>query len=116
MDEELKAKWVAALRSGKYTQTKGTLRDDRGFCCLGVLLDVWGDCNGGWDGDVYRYETRDIEGEIELESELGKLSKLLLGDKEGEEGILIGMNDGDHLKGMVQQPFNVIADYIEANL
>ena len=43
MDKELKAKWVAALRSGKYKQGQGRLRSvDDTFCCLGVLADVEG--------------------------------------------------------------------------
>ena len=29
-------KWVKALRSEKYNQTRGTLQDSRGYCCLGV--------------------------------------------------------------------------------
>jgi hypothetical protein len=40
MNDEWKAKWVAALTSGKYKQTKGTLTDKNGFCCLGVLCDI----------------------------------------------------------------------------
>lgn len=32
--------WLEALRSGKYTQTIGTLQDSKGFCCLGVACDV----------------------------------------------------------------------------
>lgn len=40
MNKEIKDKWVAALRSGEYKQTKGKLRDDSGFCCLGVLCDL----------------------------------------------------------------------------
>jgi DNA-directed RNA polymerase subunit N (RpoN/RPB10) len=42
MDKELKAKWVAALRSGEYQQGYATLYDsgiDR-YCCLGVLISV----------------------------------------------------------------------------
>lgn len=35
-----KAKWVKALRSGKYAQTQGELKNDDGFCCLGVLREV----------------------------------------------------------------------------
>lgn len=42
MDAELKAKWVAALRSGEYEQTTGALRKEGGYCCLGVLCDVVG--------------------------------------------------------------------------
>ena len=32
--------WVAALRSGDYTQTEGSLNDGEGFCCLGVLCNL----------------------------------------------------------------------------
>jgi hypothetical protein len=36
-----KAAWVAALRSGRYTQGKEYLRDrDNRFCCLGVYCDL----------------------------------------------------------------------------
>lgn len=34
-------KWVAALRSGKYKQSKFSLRTDEGYCCLGVLCDLY---------------------------------------------------------------------------
>ena len=38
MDKKLKAKWVAALTSEKYSQTQHRLRDGfGGYCCLGVL-------------------------------------------------------------------------------
>ncbi len=40
MDQEFKAKWVAALRSGKYVQGKGALAKDGRFCCLGVAADL----------------------------------------------------------------------------
>lgn len=33
-------RWVKALRSGKYTQERGYLRTENGFCCLGVLCDI----------------------------------------------------------------------------
>lgn len=33
-------KWVDALRSDDYNQCTGQLRDDSGFCCLGVATDV----------------------------------------------------------------------------
>lgn len=33
-------KWVEALRSGKYKQTRKGLRDAMGFCCLGVACEV----------------------------------------------------------------------------
>ena len=34
--------WVAALRSGKYEQQKGTLKGAEGYCCLGVLCSING--------------------------------------------------------------------------
>ena len=41
LDPEIKAKWLEALRSGKYEQGKGCLRDHEGkYCCLGVLADI----------------------------------------------------------------------------
>jgi hypothetical protein len=43
MNYDLATKWVKALRSGEYKQTKNVLKDERGrFCCLGVLCDVMG--------------------------------------------------------------------------
>lgn len=40
MNPELKAKWVAALRSGKFQQGRGQLRKGDEYCCLGVLCKV----------------------------------------------------------------------------
>ena len=40
MNKEIKARWVDALRSGVYTQTTGALRNEKGYCCLGVLCDL----------------------------------------------------------------------------
>ena len=42
MNQEIKKQWVAALRSGKYKQTKGTLietskKEGLSYCPLGVL-------------------------------------------------------------------------------
>ena len=45
MTQELKEKWVAALRSGEYSQCKASLKEDAGngtvgYCCLGVLREI----------------------------------------------------------------------------
>jgi hypothetical protein len=37
---EIKARWVAALRSGEYDQGTGQLRSYGRFCCWGVLCDL----------------------------------------------------------------------------
>lgn len=42
MKPEIKAKWVEALRSGKYTQGREQLcTPDGKMCCLGVLTDLY---------------------------------------------------------------------------
>lgn len=39
---EVKAKWIAALTSGEYKQGRNWLRtSEDGFCCLGVLCDLY---------------------------------------------------------------------------
>ena len=40
MKTDIKKLWIAALRSGKYKQGRGRLRDGNKFCCLGVLCDL----------------------------------------------------------------------------
>ena len=40
MKEEIKDRWVEALRSGKYKQGKRVLKQGENFCCLGVLCDI----------------------------------------------------------------------------
>ncbi len=49
MKAAVKKKWVAALKSGEYKQTRKELRNKDGFCCLGVLCDL------------YKEETKDGE-------------------------------------------------------
>lgn len=47
--KDLLKRWVKALRSGKYKQTRDVLHDSEGFCCLGVLCDVLNeDVQGQW--------------------------------------------------------------------
>ena len=40
MNNTIKKRWVAALRSGKYRQGTEALRSGNTFCCLGVLCDL----------------------------------------------------------------------------
>lgn len=51
MNPEIKAKWVAALRSGEYVQTQAVLRTGDGFCCLGVLCDLYD--KEGWGKEFF---------------------------------------------------------------
>ena len=41
MNSQIKQQWATALRSGKYTQDTGSLQTEKGFCCLGVLCDLY---------------------------------------------------------------------------
>ena len=38
--KEVMELWIKSLRSGKYKQTQACLKNDEGFCCLGVLCDL----------------------------------------------------------------------------
>lgn len=41
MNPIVKKKWLKALRSGKYKKTTHALHCGKGFCCLGVLTDLY---------------------------------------------------------------------------
>lgn len=108
LSPEIKAKWVEALRSGKYEQGKHELLNERGaYCCLGVLAHVMG------------------VADIEREPSLDELHLDVLGpwDRPGDEDFDTDnpetwTTDQRHLAGMNDSgcTFAEIADYIEANL
>lgn len=116
MDPELKAKWLEALRSGRYQQGHGALRSAaQCYCCLGVLADIrdpslWSDKANEQPSTelpaLYTYNNRCVEMlNFDLQRELGIYDVA---------GRLAAMNDGtdDHKR----HSFAEIADYIEANL
>ena len=50
MNSKIKKRWLTALRSGDYKQSKNSLKSSDGYCCLGVLCDVVkGDLNIDWE-------------------------------------------------------------------
>ena len=103
MDQELKAKWVAALRSGTYTQGRAKLKDEAGaMCCLGVLREI---IEPGCE------EVNDDEGEY-LPSRFHTATGLAWVTQD----LLAGMNDGNELKRIKRHSFAEIANWIEANL
>lgn len=139
MPAELKSKWLQALRSGKYAQTKEYLRITReesedsysdmyekpvGYCCLGVLVEVAG-------GDIQ--EVGGLDCALPSADWLGANGMASFCEKNGPgldgTGVehppyamnqLYLRNDGylDMHTG-VKVPgvdFNAIADYIEANI
>lgn len=40
MNKKWKKKWISALTSGKNKQTQEVMKDNNGYCCLGVLRKV----------------------------------------------------------------------------
>lgn len=62
MKADIKKKWVKALRSGKYRKAKGALKTTKGYCCLGVLTDLYlKETKQKWEGGasgVYRHGTQ----------------------------------------------------------
>lgn len=47
LTQELKERWVAALRSGEYKQGKSRLCRRKRYCCLGVLAEIQGELKKG---------------------------------------------------------------------
>jgi hypothetical protein len=102
MDPALKAKWVEALRSGKFKQGTSYLQRENKFCCLGVLLKIQ-----GFD-IMAEMPTLDDRMTVTLPSGLnGGISFEICTD-------LGNRNDGSF--NHQTHNFPEIADYIEANL
>jgi hypothetical protein len=99
--------WIKALRSGEYAQTRNALKDDKGYCCLGVLCDLTG---GEWTR-VLRRATYNNEIFDEALESVG-----LSGDAD-QEGINIIVNGKNSclvdLNDNAQLTFNKIADLLE---
>jgi hypothetical protein len=111
MNPQIKQKWVSALRSGEYQQTQRRLHDENGFCCLGVLCDLYGkENNKEWQHNEvvgYFYENHSFS----LPSSVVKWAGVEDSNPFVNGGIdtLGGLND----KGFT---FNEIAYVIEENL
>ncbi|MEK6860488.1 MAG: hypothetical protein AABY07_00825, partial [Nanoarchaeota archaeon] len=41
MNEAIAKRWIENLTNGKHRKTKNRLKDSNGFCCLGVLCDMY---------------------------------------------------------------------------
>ena len=118
MKQSIMKKWVAALRSGEYRQTTGSLTvisgaEDRGFCCLGVLTDLCAKNfdlpleellslkkDGGICGDVEKWSG--------MVSAFGDLPKMASAEYSVKHKSLADLNDAG-------AGFSRIADVIEEN-
>lgn len=104
MTPTVKAKWTEALRNGRYKQTIGTLKDEVGYCCLGVLCNVA--LKGEWDAD----DNFQPEDAAFLENALNDSQLLELGLTSDQQTSLIALNDDD------RDSFEAIAIWIDENL
>jgi hypothetical protein len=108
--KDIAEKWVAALRSGKYKQGKGLLRDrHNNYCCLGVLCEILDTPHslGAYSGYYYyQDETQTAYATIlpkTVQSRAGMVS---------DRGDLPGMSPLSELND-IGTPFTEIADIIE---
>ena len=114
LDPEFKAKWVAALRSGEFTQASDALelsKDGKviGNCCLGVGCRVLGLTPDGHEQPDFMRADATVHS---FDGTWSTLSERLLrqfGIDEDAAQYLANLNDGG-------TSFSEIADYIEANL
>lgn len=108
-------KWVAALRSGKYTQGRLYLKTaDGSFCCLGVACEVAIEngveieITGNGHADSYLYDGRQSNLPLTVRKWVGL--QTANGDYENtvDDKCLIGLND------IEKKSFSEIADFIES--
>lgn len=107
----LQKKWLAELRSGKWTQVRSALRDDgNGRCCLGVACDVVG-CE--WDGTRARLAEGATRGDV---LPYGAWQALGLRDEEGSgRGRNWDSTPPLYMRNDRGESFAKIADTIEAD-
>ncbi len=118
MNNEVKQKWLTALRSGEYKQCKGALcrtdfEGNLGYCCLGVLTDIYiKETNKTWIKAMDSIlGIKDINDRLEaawLNEDVQEWSGLLASPT--VDGVKLALlNDNLH-------PFTEIADLIENHL
>lgn len=112
MNQDIKAKWVAALRSGEYQQGDDKLKNhvDNTYCCLGVLCDLHSKLTGlgHWDDNGHYRDRLDgndlyLTTGVRLWAELDEHHPRVDGDGLGT------LNDNGYT-------FAQIADLIEVHL
>jgi hypothetical protein len=92
--------WIAALESGDYEQSRGTLKNKTGYCCLGVLCEV-----AQMRGEELHNDSRDV---------LDYKTLRFFGLSESEQDMLVNMNDGLGDWNNNRQSFKAIAEQIRS--
>jgi len=120
MTPELKALWLAALRSGEYRQTRDTLKDKDGYCCLGVLCHVASEAKM-LPSDIEIDEGPDelvatMQDEGFIREEPNELPPGAFGLSDNIITQCVNRNDGRNEWANKRQTFPAIADYLETAL
>lgn len=109
MKQDIKQRWVEALRSGNYEQGQGVLRtEDDTYCCLGVLCNLVDPENWTLRASYYVYGK--AGGLRQNVSFLPDEVRVEVGITADEQAELVQMNDTQNA------PFEDIARWIEENL
>ena len=127
MKADIKAKWLADLRSGKFPQTTGALRNGNGYCCLGVLCDIYAQETGvewavpnDYDNCTMHGNDSTLPYEVEqwagLTHEHGGYVAVTKRYDEGEETTVFHSPSLTELNDAWNYDFKQIADVIEEQL
>ena len=136
MNPEIKAKWVAALRSGQYQQGKGYLKrwdaDDLtpSHCCLGVLCEIakaegvdvseskLDSAAAGMSAyAMFGKDSQTLPDVVQRWAGLGSTNPYIPYDHEDRNmWTLAELNDGGDNHDAEEHTFNDIADLIEEHL
>lgn len=118
--------WVSALRSGKYRKAKGSLKQNGGYCCLGVLTNLYirKTGKGRWvkDGSSIRFVSNTSQEGGTLPSEVSKWAGIKGSNQMNphlKNLILVGDSHYDNLVGLnddTRKNFKFIAEVIDKQL
>lgn len=116
MKIELKEKWLAALRSGKYVQGHRQLKNTNNtvpsYCCLGVLCDVIDPKGWSDEGDRNRHNLGVSEESYLPNIFLSDQASASIGLDKDVQTDLANINDTEHHA----TPFDLEIKHIEKNV
>lgn len=95
MNSQIKQQWLTALRSGEYSQARWNLQSTEGYCCLGVLCDLYSkETATDWDYDVTEDDTPFHYYNFEGESSILPLSVVQWAELDSQSPIVKFSEDG----------------------
>lgn len=142
MKQEIKERWIAALRSGEYRQTKSRLRrspvttleggqeveiSPAGYCCLGVLCEVFRQEDPDrlvWSNSNFK-SLELIDGKSIPSTGLSEVLPSAVAEWAGlddvDPSVEVKVSNGERFISLASlndsgEPFTYIADKIEADL